>query len=115
MDAQLGEQSVNSANLQAEAAAPVAQFGSFNVVLSFWIEKGQSGKPFDDILAGAWPAESLQEFLEDQPSGDNCLAALKGPSQGNDFGRGRSRITAKCQRPHAGINKQGHERERSDL
>ena len=95
MDAQLGEQGVDSANLQAGAAASVTQFGSFNVVLSLWIEKGQGGKPFNDILAGSWSGESLEELLEHQTSGDNRFAALKGPPQGNDFAGRRSRITAK--------------------
>jgi hypothetical protein len=96
MDAQLGKQGVNSAYLQAGATASVAQIGSFNVVLPLWIEKRQSCKPFDDILAGAWSDESLQEFLKNQASGDNRFAALKGLPQSNDFDNRRSSVTAKC-------------------
>ena len=95
MDAQLGKQGVKSAYLQAGATASVAQIGSFNVVWSLWIEKRQSRKPFDDILAGAWSGESLQEFLENQASGDNRFAALKGLPQGNDFDNRKSCVPAK--------------------
>ena len=95
MDAQLGKQGVNSAYLQAGATASVAQIGSFNVVLSLRIEKRQSCKPLDDILAGARSGESLQEFLENQASGDNGFAPLKGLPQGNDFDNRRSCVTAK--------------------
>jgi hypothetical protein len=38
-DAQLGEQGVDGANLQARTTASVAQFSGINVVLSIWIEK----------------------------------------------------------------------------
>jgi hypothetical protein len=38
-DAQLGEQGVDGANLQARTRASVAQFSGINVVLSIWIEK----------------------------------------------------------------------------
>jgi hypothetical protein len=58
-DAQLGEQGVNRSNLKAAATASVAQFGSINVVLSIWIEKRQSGKSINDILAGTGSGESL--------------------------------------------------------
>ena len=86
MDAQLGEQRVDRANLQARATASVAQFGSINVVLPVWRQEWQSGKSFYDILAGTGSGESLQQFLKDQPGGNNRLAALQGMPQGNDFG-----------------------------
>jgi hypothetical protein len=94
-DAQLGEQGINGANLQAWATAAIAQFGSINVVLSIRIEKWQSGKSFDDLLAGTGTNESLEEFLEDQSGGDNYFAAVKGLPQSNNFGRWSTHVTAK--------------------
>src|SRR5262249_41570571 len=64
----------------SHVASSVSSFGSFSC--GFLQEnqppfdKCRCCQPFDDILAAAWSGESLQEFLENQPSGDNRFGAL---------------------------------------
>ncbi len=93
----------------------VAQFGGVDVVLPMWIEKRQRTKSFDDVFACARPRESLKQFLQNQPSGDEGVAALERLAQRKDLVRRKRRIAAKRERPDAGIDKQSHDRERPAL
>ena len=114
-DTKLGKQSVYRAYLHAGAATMVAQFSGIDVVRSIRPKTRQRAEAINDVFARARPGKSLQQFLQNQPSGDDHLTAFEGLVQFYNLGDRRTRIAAKCERPNAGIDKQGQDRERSAL
>ena len=114
-DAELCEQGVDGADLHAGATASIAQFRGIDVILPVWSEERQGREPADDVVARTWAGKPLQQFLQDQPRGDDGFAALKGVAQREHCRGGRNLIATEGERPDAGIDEQCHRRERSAL
>ncbi len=114
-NAQLRNQRVDCPHLNSRAPAAVAKFGGVNVILSIWDQQRQSGKLPDEFLLGLWSRKALQELLQNEPGSDDGVAPFKRGTQGLNLRLREIGIAAKCQRPYAGIDKQGHRRDRSTL
>lgn len=59
-DAELRQQSIDSPDLHACAAAQVAQLRGVDMILPVRAEERQCGKSFDNGLARAWAGKTLQ-------------------------------------------------------
>ena len=114
-NAQLSEQRIDRADLDACSAACVPEVGGCDMVVTIRLQQGQSREALDDLCTGLRCGESLQQFLENQPRRDDDIVAHEGVLQQIDFGFGRRDITAQCERPNAGVDKQRHDRARSAL
>ena len=84
-DAELREQRVDRADLHAGATAAVAQFRRVDVILPVRAEERKNREPVDDIAARAGSRKTLQQLLQDEPGGDDCLAALQRLPQSIDL------------------------------
>ena len=114
-DAKLRNQCVNSAQLYSRAPAVIAKLGSINVIPSIRDQQWQGGKLLEKLPACLWACKTLQQFLKYESRGDDGFASIECSTQGLNFWSGEIGIAAKRQRPDAGVDQQGHFRERSDL
>ncbi len=78
-------------------------------------EQGESRESTHDLLVCARTAESLEQFLEDEPGRHNLLASLKRAGEDVDLRDRRRLIAPECERPHARVDEQRQARERSAL
>ena len=100
---ELNEHCVNGSNLDAVAAAQIADFRSFDMVFSVWLDESKRGKPFDQLAPSLWPGKALKEFLEDQPGGEDLICSFKGVLQSLDFDYCGLGVSAEGERPDARI------------
>ena len=114
-DAKLGEQRINGSNLNAVAAAVVAQAGCGDMVATRRHNHGDGREAVDDPRPSARAAAALQQFLKYQAGRVDCLAAAERLPQVPHLGAFRWRIPPERQRPDAGIYEQAHLRVRSRL
>ena len=114
-DAQLREQGIDGTYLHTGTAAAISQFSSVDVILPVRGEERQGREPADDVVARTWAGKPLQQFLQDQPRGDDGFVAFKGVAQREHFRGGGNLIATEGERPDAGIDEQRHLRERSAL
>ena len=115
-NAELREQGIDSADLDACATATIADFRGLDVVLTIRVEQRKRCKPIDDLGSRARPRESLQQFLQNEPSSQHDLGAFEGVAQRAYLRGGRAAlIAAESKRPDAGIDEHAHERERPAL
>ena len=77
-DAQLREQRVDGAELDAGPTAEVAQFRGPDVVLPVGLKQRKGGEPLDDLLLGLGSREALQQLLENQARGDDDIRTEEG-------------------------------------
>ena len=114
-NAQLSEQRVDGADLNARSAACVPKIGRCDMVFAIGLKQGKRGEAFNDLCARLGSGESLKQFLENQPGRDNDIGAHEGVLEQVDFRlRGRG-IAAQGERPNAGVDQQRHDLERSAL
>jgi len=92
MEAQLGEERVDRADLDAPTSARAAQGGRLDVVRAVRNDERQGSEGLDNPWLGTGTAEALQEFLQDQSRREHEVVVLEGPAQGADLGRGGWRI-----------------------
>ena len=114
-NAELRNQGVNRANLQARATTAISQFRGIDVILSVRGQKRQRHEPVNDIFTRPRTGESLQQFLQDQPRGHDRIAPFKAISQRAHLRSRGSSVASERKRPDAGIDEQIHRRERSAL
>jgi hypothetical protein len=63
MDAELGEECVDGADLHPSPTTAVTQFRSGNVIFPAGTEERQSCEPVDDVPSRTRSGEALQQFL----------------------------------------------------
>lgn len=114
-DAKLRDYSIDGADLDAGAAAAIAQCSSIDMILAVRLQEGQHVEPVDDVLGGPRTGKSLQQFLEDKAGGHNRIATIESFSQLTHFRSPRGLIPPEGERPDAGVNEKTHRRERSAL
>ena len=114
-NAQLNEQGVNGAELHAGAPARVAQVCRAYVVGAIRLYERDMSEAVDDLLTRTSGYETLQQLLQDQTGGHDDVFAAERTAKFRDFGGVVWSVATKRERPHARVDKQGHDRERSDL
>jgi hypothetical protein len=114
-DAQLRQQRIDRANLDAMTAARIAKRRRFDVIGSIGHEEGKCGEPIQNLLTRLWSREALQELLQYQACRQDRFAALNRPEQGGDLWSRRGPVTSQRKGPDAGVNEETQLRERSDL
>jgi len=75
--AELSEQCVDRADLNAGTSAPITQVRRTDVIVAIRDNERQRGEPFDDVSVSAGPGEALQKFLQHEPGGHDGLGAAK--------------------------------------
>ena len=114
-DAELREHGVDRADLQAGPATTISQVRGIDVILPVRGQKRQGGEPVDDVFARPRAGESLQQFLQNQPRGQDSVATFEGIAQRPHLWGRCGLVAAECKRPDTRIDEQAHERERSAL
>ncbi len=87
-----GRQGINGAELHAQTPAIVVQLRRVYVILAIRHQLRQGTETINDILARAWPGETLQQFLQNHVGRDNSVSTFKRLTQGKHCGGARSRI-----------------------
>jgi len=113
--AQLGEEGIDGANLHAGATAAVSQSRGVDVILPIWGDERQCRELLDYRVTRSRARESLQQFLQDEPGGQDHLVALQGVAQELDVRSTGVRVAPQGKRPDAGVDEQAHLRVRSAL
>ena len=114
-NAELRKHGVNRADLQSCATTTISQLRGIDVILPVRRQKRQGRESIDDVFARPRTGESLQQFLQDQSSGDDGATTFKGIAQGTHLRSRGGAAASQRKRPHAGIDEQIHLRERSAL
>ena len=114
-DAQLRQERIDRANLNAITTARVAKRRGFDVIGSIGHEEGKCGEPLQDLLTGFRSREALQQLLQYQTCRQDRFAALNRLNQRGDLWSRRRPVTSQCKGPHAGVHEETQLRERSDL
>ena len=114
-NAELGNHGVNGAYLQPSPTTSIAQICSIDVILPVRGQERQGAKPVNDVLTCPRAGKSLQQFLQDETADHDGFAAFESVAQHVHLGSSGSLVAAECERPDAGIDEQGHRRERSAL
>jgi len=76
-NAELGEQCVNRADLNAGTPTPITQVRCTDMVVAIRNHERQRCEPCNDVSVSAGPGKALQEFLQHEPGGHNGLGATK--------------------------------------
>ena len=114
-DTQLSEESIDRPELHSCSATGQTHSRCSDVVVAIRCDERHTRKSFDEAQPRGGRHESLQQFLNDETRGDDQVIAGQCPTQFLDVGRIDRGVSSQCQRPHAGVDKNGHSRERSAL
>ncbi len=114
-DTELGQQRVDRPNLYAFAAAGIPNFGRADVIVPIGHDPREHGQMRHDTAAGSGAGETLEELLHYEPGREHRVTTLKGARQSRNLWHLVRRVSAHGQRPHAGIDEQVHDRDRSAL
>ena len=114
-DAELCDDGVDCANLHAGSAACVSKGRCGDMVLTVRLDQCERGESFHDLRLCPGSCEALKQFLQDQAGGDDDIASGESLFECLDLRFFSHDISPECERPDAGINKEGHLRERSAL
>ena len=109
---QLRKEGINRSNLNSGATAIVAQFRRVHMIASIGNEKRQCGKSIDDLLTCFRTRKPLQQFLKDEPCGDDGVTRLKAAAQFFNLVRSTGRVATQSKGPNARIDEQCQERVR---
>ena len=115
VNAELGQESVDRADLHAGAATGIAQRRRVDVIVAVRHEEWHCGKSIQDLRARARPRKALQQLLQDKTGRKNIFAALDRAKESACLRRVGGRIASERERPHAGIDEQAQSRPRSVL
>lgn len=107
-NAELGKQRVDRADLHAGLAAGVAHGCGVDVVIPIGLNQRQGGEAFDDLRPRLGTRETLQQFLQDKSRRDDDLRTQQGLREFLHLWPGGLDVTAKRQRPNAGIDQKAH-------
>jgi hypothetical protein len=75
----------------------------------------QRGELSQKLFSCLGPREALQQLLQDDPGDDDRISTVEGGAQGCNLRRPLFAVAPERQRPEAGVDHQGHRRERSAL
>ena len=114
-NAELGDEGVDRADLDAASAAGVSQLGRANVVLAVGNQQGKGGEPLDDPVPRVRAAKALKEFLKHQARGEDRVTGLEGACKECNLGAAFGSVAPQRQRPHARVDEDVQPRDRSDL
>jgi hypothetical protein len=114
-NAQLGDHGVDRADLNAGAATEIAEIGRFNMIAAVRRNQGDGAEAIDDFAMSARAGKALQQFLKDEPGGDDVCAIGERELESRDFWYGRWGVASEGQRPDTGVHKEGQLRDRSAL
>jgi len=81
-NAELGEDGVDRAYLDAPPPGAIANLGGFKVVVTVGRDERKSSEPCDDRLLRARPMESLKDLLIDEARRNNEFAVRQRSLQG---------------------------------
>ena len=114
-DTELRQKRIDRSDLNAVAPATIAQLRGLDVVLARRSDHRQRAETIQDPGSGFRSLVPLQQLLEHDAGSVDRLSPDQGLPQSRHFRSFRGRVPAKGQRPHAGVDKQSHERLRSRL
>jgi len=114
-DAQLSQERIDRAYLNAMTTARVAKRRGFNMIGPVWHEEGKCGEPLQNLLMRLRSREALQQLLQYETCRQDRFAALNRLNQRGDVWSGRRPITSQRKGPDAGVHEETQLRERSDL
>lgn len=105
---ELGEERVDSADLDAVLATDVPELGSFDMVRPVGHEEWERAEAVDDRVAGLGAAKALQQLLQHEPGRDDPLPRLKSITKSSDSRLAGGIISPQREGPHAGIDEEVH-------
>jgi len=114
-DAELGEDRVDGAHLEAAPARAVAELCGFEVVVTVGTQEGEGTETRHDRLLVARSVETLEELLVDEPRRHDEFASRERPLECADLRHVGWPVAAKRQRPDARVDEEAQLRERSLL
>ena len=114
-NAKLGDQGIDRSDLNAGPATPVPKLRRGNVIIAIGLKKRKCGKALDNLRGRLGSGEALQQFLKNESRRYHDIRAEQRLLQDFNLGFRDRSVTTKGERPHARIDKQGHDRPRSDL
>ena len=114
-DAELGDESVNRSDLNSLPPTSVAQGSGLDVIREVRSQERQGREPGNDLRSRPGAGETLEEFLQHDPRGENELSPLKRMNQRLHLGEVGRAFPSEGERPHARVDEELHDRDRSDL
>jgi hypothetical protein len=114
-DAQLGQQSIDSADLYASPAAIIPQLGGPDMIVAIGTQERKRGESIEYSVPRPWSREALQQLLQDKAGRKDSLPLGKGSRQGDDLSRRLRLIAPEGKGPDAGVNEEAQSRFRSAL
>ena len=114
-NAQLREDRIDGSDLESPSPRAIPNLRGFKVVVTVGRNKRKSSEPGDDCLLCAGPMEPLENLLVDESRRNDELTIRQRSLQGAHLDEVGRWITAKRQRPYAGVDEQTQSRERSCL
>jgi len=113
---ELNEQRINRADLHSATTARISHLCRLDVILPVRLQERNRHEPFHELVTGFRARETLQQLLHDEARCEDVIRADERGAQRRNLRRGLLAISAKRQRPDAGIDKNVHRRrDRSDL
>jgi hypothetical protein len=114
-DTELCDERVDSANLHTRSAALVPEVRCSNVVFAVWLNQCERREPLDNLFACLGAREALQDFLQDEACGYDCICSGQSILERLDLMYFNLGIAPEGERPGARVNQERHFRERSAL
>ena len=114
-DAESGEEGINRAGLKAATTTVVAKVCRGDVMFALGHDQRQRSESIKDLLSRFRAAESLQDLLKNQASGEDRSFVPKSVGQEVHAGMTLATIAAHGKRPDTGINEELQSRDRALL
>jgi hypothetical protein len=95
--AQLNQYRVDGSDLDAVAAAMIADLGGLDVVFSVWLEESKRGEPFNQLAPGFGAGKALKKLLQHQPGSEDLICSPKSVLESLDLGEGSLGVSAECE------------------
>jgi len=83
---QLRQQRVDSPGLNATGSTQISQSCSGSVILTVWHDQRKGREAIDDLIAGFWSREPLQQLLDNQAGRHDMVAGLDRTQERANFG-----------------------------
>ncbi len=114
-DAELGEEGIDRAYLDAATTTVVAKICRRGVIFALGHEQRQRSESIENLLSRFRSVESLQDLLENQACGEDRPFVPKSVSQEVHAGMILTTIAAHSKRPDTGVNEEFQSRDRAAL
>src|ERR1700730_3497655 len=86
-DAKRGQESIDRSDLYPGTPAAIAQLRRPDVIVAIGYQQRYGGESIQDLFTGSRPPKALQKLLQDDPGGQDRLAAFDGPQERLHFHR----------------------------